>query len=304
MEYGTGKKSSILGSTDRDRRNNIIVLLLVIVLAVLSFLFFAQRKSNRIMVAQITAQKDSIQVELNQIIEGYDSLKIENDTLTNQMAVARTKVQDLLQEVAQVKRISLDKINKYQKEVNTLRDIMRNYVVQIDSLNRRNQFLMAENLEVKEQARQAESQNVRLTQEKQELENNLKKAAALEALGMSAVGLNERGKDTRFAKRAAMIRVDFTLAKNVTAKKGDRYIYIRIMRPDQLLLNKSGNDVFQFENLKIPFSASREVTFEGMELPVAIFWDNQGQPDLISGEYTIDIFADGGNIGTTKLILK
>jgi hypothetical protein len=304
MEYGNGKKKHFLGATSRDRRNNIIVLLLVIILAVLSFLFFSQRKNNRMIVAQITAQKDSIQVELTRIITGYDSLKVENDTLTNQMAVAQTQVKNLLREVAQTKQMSLEKIGRYQKEVNTLRDIMRNYIVQIDSLNRRNQQLMAENLEVKEQAKQTESRNVKLSQEKQELEQNLKKAATLEALELTAVGLNDRNKDTRFANRASMIRVNFTMSKNITAKKGAKNVYIRIMRPDQLLLNKSPEDVFRFEDLKIPFSAVREVNYEGTELPVAIYWDNQGQSPLIPGEYTIDVFADGNNIGTAKLLLK
>jgi hypothetical protein len=76
------------------------------------------------------------------------------------------------------------------------------------------------------------------------------------------------------------------------------------MRPDQLLLNKSEADIFKFENMTIPYSAVREVTYEGMELPVAIFWDNQGQSPLVPGDYTIDLFADGNNIGTTRLALK
>jgi hypothetical protein len=304
MESRNEKKGQLWGATPRDRKNNIIVLLLVVVLAVLSFLFFAQRKNNRLIVEQITTQKDSIQSELGRIITGYDSLKVENDTLTTRIAVSRTRVKELLNEVAQTKKISLDKIGRYQKEVTTLRDIMRNYVVQIDSLNKRNQVLMAENLEVKEQAKQTETRNVQLSQEKEQLEKDLKKAAALEALGISAIALNDRGKDTRFANRASMIRVNFTMGKNVTSKKGDKNIYIRIMRPDQLLLNKSEADIFKFENMKIPFSAVREVTYEGLELPVAIFWDNQGQSPLIPGDYTIDLFADGNNIGTTRLVLK
>jgi hypothetical protein len=304
MEYGNGKKGQLRGATPRDRKNNIIVLMLVVVLAVLSFLYFAQRKNNRLVVEQITTQKDSIQSELGRIITGYDSLKVENDTLTTRIAVSRTRVKELLNEVAQTKKISLDKIGRYQKEVTTLRDIMRNYIVQIDSLNKRNQLLMAENLEVKEQAKQTETRNVQLSQEKELLEKDLKKAAALDALGISAIALNDRGKDTRFANRASMIRVNFTLGKNVTAKKGDKKIYIRIMRPDQLLLNKSETDIFNFENLKIPYSAVREVAYEGMELPVAIFWDNQGQSSLVPGDYTIDLFADGNNIGTTRLVLK
>jgi hypothetical protein len=304
MEYSTGKKGQFWGSTPRDRKNNIIVLLLVVVLAVLSFLYFAQRKNNQLIVAQITTQKDSIQSELSRIIVGYDSLRVENDTLTNQMAVSRTRVKELLNEVVQTKKISLDNINRYQKEVTTLRDIMRNYIVQIDSLNRKNQLLMAENMEVKEQAKQTETRNVQLSQEKELLEKDLKKAAVLDALGISAIALNDRGKDTRFANRAAMIRVNFTMGKNVTAKRGDKNIYIRIMRPDQLLLNKSEADIFKFENMTIPYSAVREVTYEGMELPVAIFWDNQGQSPLVPGDYTIDLFADGNNIGTTRLALK
>jgi hypothetical protein len=304
MESRNEKKGQLWGATPRDRKNNIIVLMLVVVLAVLSFLYFAQRKNNRLIVKQITTQKDSIQSELGRIITGYDSLKVENDTLTTRIAVSRTRVKELLNEVAQTKKISLDKIGRYQKEVTTLRDIMRNYVVQIDSLNKRNQVLMAENLEVKEQAKQTETRNVQLSQEKEQLEKDLKKAAALEALGISAIALNDRGKDTRFANRASMIRVNFTMGKNVTSKKGDKNIYIRIMRPDQLLLNKSEADIFKFENMKIPFSAVREVTYEGLELPVAIFWDNQGQSPLIPGDYTIDLFADGNNIGTTRLVLK
>jgi hypothetical protein len=304
MEYSSGKKGQFWGSTPRDRKNNIIVLVLVVLLAVLSFLYFAQRKNNQLVVTQITTQKDSIQSELSRIIVGYDSLRVENDTLTNQMAVSRTRVKELLNEVVQTKKMSLENINRYQKEVTTLRDIMRNYVVQIDSLNKRNQMLMAENLEVKEQAKQTETRNVQLSQEKEVLEKEVKKAAVLDALDISAIALNDRGKDTRFANRASMIRVNFTLGKNVTAKKGDKNIYIRIMRPDQLLLNKSEADVFKFENMKIPYSAVREVTYEGMELPVAIFWDNQGQSPLIPGEYSIDLFADGNSIGTTRLALK
>lgn len=304
MTYSSGKDKHFLGATFKDRRNNIFVILLIITLAVLLFLFFSQRSRNRQIISEITSQKDSIQVELSRIIVGYDSLKVENDTLTEKMYSAQIQVKDLLTEVEQTKKMSFEKISRYQKEVTTLRDIMRNYIFQIDSLNRRNQILLSENLEVKEQAKQVESRNVQLSQEKQELEQNLKKAAALEAIDISAEGLNDRNKETRFANRTALIRLNFTLSKNVTTKRGAKNIYVRIMRPDQLLLSKSAGDLFQFEDLKIQYSAVREVNYEGNELPVAIYWDNKNEPELIMGEYTADIFADGNNIGMVKFIFK
>ncbi len=76
------------------------------------------------------------------------------------------------------------------------------------------------------------------------------------------------------------------------------------MRPDQLLLTKSPDNVFQFEDLKIPYSAMREITYEGLELPVAIYWDNTDEPELMTGKYEVDLFADGNEIGETTFELK
>ena len=302
-EQNNIRKKHFLGETPKDRRNNVIVILLATVLAALLVVFFMQRNDYRQIIGEISAEKDSIQIELSQIILSYDSLKTENDTINEQLYVAQTKVKDLLLEVEQTKKLSIERINRYQKEVTTLRDIMRNYIVQIDSLNRRNQLLMAENLEVKEQVKQVESQNVQLTQEKQKLEQNLQRAAQLEASDLIAEGVNDRNRETRFANRTKMIRISLTLTRNITAKRGPKNVYVRIMRPDQLLLSKSPNDLFQFEDLRIPFSAMREVNYEGNELPVNIFWDNEGKP-FMTGTYTIDVFADGNNIGTTTLDLR
>ncbi len=302
-EADNGNKKNFLGATPKDRRNNLIVIFLSVVLVVLLVMFFMQRTDYRQIIGELSAEKDSIQLELSQIIVSYDSLKTENDTINEQLYIAQTKVKDLLLEVEQTKRLSIERITRYQQEVTTLRDIMRNYIVQIDSLNRRNQILMAENIEVKEQVRQVESQNIQLTQEKQRLEQNLQRAAQLEASNLVAVGVNNRDRETSAANRATMIRINFTLNRNITARRGAKNIYVRIMRPDQLLLSKSPDHLFQFEDLRIQYSAMREVNYEGNELPVAIYWDNEGKP-FMAGRYTIDVFADGNNIGTTTLELR
>jgi FtsZ-binding cell division protein ZapB len=299
----TGNKKHFLGNTPKDRRNNIIVVFLALVLATLLVVFFMQRSDYRRIIGEMSAEKDSIQFELSQIIVSYDSLKTENDTINEQLYFAQTKVKDLLLEVEQTKRLSIERITRYQQEVTTLRDIMRNYIVQIDSLNRRNQKLMAENIEVKEQVRQVESQNLQLSQEKQRLEQNLQRAAQLETSDLTAVGVNNRDRETGAANRTTMIRVNFTLNRNISARRGAKNVYVRIMRPDQLLLSKSPDDLFQFEDLRIQYSAMREVNYEGNDLPIAIYWDNEGKP-FMSGRYTIDVFADGNNIGTTTLDLK
>lgn len=288
----------------KDLRNNIIVGALALVLVAVVVLFFMQRSEHRAIVQQINADKDSIQNELEHMVFSYDSLSTENDTINEQLFIAQTKVRDLLIEVEQTKKVSYEKITGYQKQITTLRGIMRDFVVQIDSLNRRNEQLMAENQEVKQQFKEAESKNVQLSQEKEKLQKNLQRAAMLETRELMAEGLNSRSKPTIYAKRLEKIRIYFILGANITSKRGAKNIYARIMRPDQLLLTKSPNDLFQFEDLKIAYSAMREVNYEGLDLPVAIYWDNTGEPELMPGKYTVNIFADGNEIGETTFEIK
>ncbi|SHF38376.1 hypothetical protein SAMN05444274_10510 [Mariniphaga anaerophila] len=288
----------------KERRNNIIVIALAAILIVVGVLYFLQNREHRGIVSELKAEKDSIQMELSGLVVGYDSLQTENDTINEQLFVAQAKVKDLLIEIEQTKKVSVEKINSYQKQVTTLRSIMRDFVVQIDSLNRRNQELLAENLEVKEQYKRAETEKQQLSEEKERLERNLQRAAVLQVRELRAEALNSRNKETRFAGRANRIRVYFIINENITARRGTKDIYVRIMRPDQLLMSKSADNLFKFEDLRIQYSAMREVVYEGHDLPVAIFWDNSNEPELMSGTYTVDLFADGNNIGTTTFELR
>ena len=67
---------------------------------------------------------------------------------------------------------------------------------------------------------------------------------------------------------------------------------------------KSEKDVFKFEDMKIPYSAVREVEYEGNDIPVSIYWDNAKESPLIPGKYKVDVFADGKNIGNTAFEVK
>ncbi len=304
MEQPVKKKKFSLGETDKDRRNNLIIIFLALLLVVVVVVFFVQRSENRRIFEALSLEKSNIQTELNEMVVNYDSLKTTNDTLARELEVAQTKVKDLLLEVGQIKKASYEQIAQYREEVNTLRGIMRNYIAQVDSLNRRNAALMKENMEVKESMAQVESKNQELQKEKEHLQQKVRQAEALEALDLTATGINSRGKDVESVRRAEQIKVSFVLSKNITTKRGNKNIYVRIQKPNQVLLQKSTNDLFQFEDLKIPYSAMREVTYEGNSLPVNIFWDNTGEPELIPGTYTVDVFVDGNNIGTTTFELK
>ena len=292
-------------SGSKNRINNLIVIILSVILVVVTILFFLQRSEHSKIMNSLNAEKDSLKIELTEIIMGYDSLKTDNDTLSSNLFNARTRVENLMTELNQVKRASYEQITKYQNEVGSLRNIMRGFIMQVDSLNRRNEILVAENQRVRQEYREVESRNRELLAEKQQLSQRVEQAAMLEALNLRVSAVTDKNKATTNIKRAEKLMVSFTLSKNVTASRGNKNLYVRILRPDQVLLNKSKDHLFRFEDLTIPYSAMREVTYEGNELPVNIFWDNAGEtPFAPSGNYTIDIFVDGNNIGSTTFSFR
>lgn len=291
-------------TTKKFDTKNILVIVLSIVLLAFVALFLFQRHNQKIMVNELNREKDSIRVELEHLVVNYDSLKTNNDVLNNNLLITQSQIKNLIVEIEQVKKASYREISDYQSKVTTLRSVMKSLYNQIDSLHERNQILYAENQEVKLKYSEEVDKNEQLEKDKAKLEQTVKQAQIIEAIDLRATGLNPRDKETDKVARSQKIMISFTLSKNLTAKRGPKNIYVRVMRPDQLLLIQSENDLFRFEDLQIPYTAMREVNYEGLELPINIYWDNTGKEQLMPGTYTIDVFADGYNIGTTTYVMR
>ena len=285
----------------------LLILLIVFSLAliVLLYLYFTQKKESEQIIAQleeysdfISAKKDSLESELKSYIVRYDSLMTNNDSLNMQLEDQQDKIKRLLS----IRMSDAQKIREYEKELKTIREVLKSYIVQIDSLNTRNQMLTAENIELKTRTNQVEQINKQLSEEKMELDSITSEAKTLLAANINPVGLNNRSNETDKFNKIAKIRVDFVLRKNTVTDPGSKVIYLRIIRPDSLLLSSPQPGVIEVNGEEIAYSASREVIYENADLPVSIYWDNKG--DLIPGNYTVELFNKGKLIGESGFTLK
>jgi hypothetical protein len=278
---------------------------MTIALIIVLFLYFDQRTESRAAISQLQeysgmmqVKKDSLENELNRIIVQYDALKSDNDSINQQLSLQQEKIKKLL-----AMRINdSEKIKRYEKELLTIRDVLKSYIVQIDSLNTKNQVLQVENKHLKNVGVKLQTKNKQLEQEKEELTSIKLEAKILMAAGITPVPLNKRSKEVDRADKITKIRVDFTVRKNTVADSGPKVIFLRIIRPDSVILGSKEAGVFEYENTQIPFSASREVNYEKNDLPVSIFWDNNG--DLIKGSYICELYCESKLIGRTEFTLK
>ncbi|MCL1934194.1 MAG: hypothetical protein FWF53_10350 [Candidatus Azobacteroides sp.] len=275
----------------------IFVVVLVIIVAAAGFYIYRQQGQMKDLQQQSELVKEELSDEYNDLIIDYEGfrMKVSNDSLVAKLETEQMKVQRLQDELRTVKATDTKRINELKKELETLRAILRNYVQQIDSLNRINEQLTSENRQVTAKYQQASQTASQLAKEKEQLKETVQLASKLDASNITVNGLNDKNKATDQIKKMVKIEVRFIINKNITAPPGEKIIYIRIMKPDDDVLIKSLGNVFTYEGKEINYSVKRTIEYEGEELPVTIYWNIEEY--LSPGMYRVDIFADGNLIG-------
>jgi hypothetical protein len=273
-------------------------IILAIVLIFIVFMYFDQKHKMVEMEAVLTHEKDSLATELRHMVNAYDTLKTNNDSLNAGLEKEKNKIIQLLS----INASNVQLIKKYKSEIKTMRDIMKSYIVQIDSLNSRNKVLVAENSEIKQQMTRVRSSNTELSKVKEELSSKVEIASVIQAKNITAVSLNKKRKETTRINLLDKLRICFTLRENPLAKPGTKEVYMRVIRPDSLVITSSANNLFEYKGNKIIYSANREVDYMNQDIEMCIFLDNTG--DFIIGNYSVELYLDDNIIGRTTFMLS
>ncbi len=288
---------------DKKPSVGLIVLVIVLALAVIILGYKYYKESQRL--GQTTEEKailedvkSDLEKQLRDMIVEYDSLKTTNDSVNVLLAKEQDKIKNLLR----MQSSDAEKIRKYREELETLRKVMRSYIVQIDSLNTHNRALTEENIQVKKQLSSAENQNLELSKEKEMLNTQVQLARVLSAKNISVEPQNKGAKSSSKASKVAKVKVCFTVRENSVASAGTKDIYLRIIRPDEVVLPAGNGDTFDLKGEQVVYSAKRQLEYENKDIDMCIFWDKNA--DLIAGSYTIILFSEGFEIGSSTFTLK
>ncbi|MBO6031372.1 MAG: hypothetical protein J6T44_06600 [Prevotella sp.] len=283
-------------------KKKILIPLILVILALIGGLAYLfknleeQKQVNRDMQELAELDKQEMENEYERFALQYSEMKtqINNDSIVEQLTQEQMKTQKLLEELKKVKADDAREITRLKKELATVREVLRSYIIQVDSLNRLNESLKKENSRVNAVLEERNSQIAGLSSEKASLSEKVAIAAQLDATNISLSLLNKRDKPTKKLKDTKKMQVNFTITKNVTASNGNRTIYVRIQNPGGNTL--SGGGSFAYENRNLEYSMKKTIEYSGEEVSVATFW-NVSQM-LEGGQYRVSIFADGNMIGS------
>ena len=261
-----------------------------------------QKKENKAMQELAELDKKEMENEYQQFATQYSEMKtqISNDSIIAQLTAEQEKTERLLKELKDTKSNDAREIARLKRELATVRAVLRSYVIEIDSLNRLNQNLTAENTRIKGQYNEATRQIEGLNSERASLSEKVAIAAQLDATGISMQLKNKKGKKTDKTSKCKTVQVSFTIAKNVTASNGTKTFYVRITSPSGTTLG--GGGTFNYQNRSLEATMRKAVEYDGRETTISTFW-NVSQ-SLMAGTYQVSVFADGNMIGSRSFSFK
>jgi len=234
-------------------------------------------------------------------VDGYNT-NIHNDSLVKLLDTQKQKIRMLLDELHTVKSTNGKRLAELKAELTTVRKVLINYIHQVDSLNRVNKGLVTENTQVKQKNSELTQTTTQLSKEKQSLTEVVGRAAQLEADNFTVETFNKRDKKTDKLSKIKNIAITFNIAKNVTAKVGQKIIYARITKPNYEVLTKNPGNVFPYENKNIQYSIKKDIEYKGERIKDVLYWEVD--ETLMPGTYQVDMFAEGRLIGSGSFTLK
>lgn len=229
----------------------------------------------------------------------YGEMKkeIKNDSLIERIDAEQRRAESLLKELRELKTTSATEILRLKKELATVRAVLRDYIHQVDSLQRLNQTLTSERDEARAEAERTRQENNSISERNTQLSEKVAVAAQLNATGVTLFPSKKNGKEARKSKDITRFSVSFTITRNVTAATGTRTIYVRLLKPGQGVVGNSG--MFAYENKNIEYSAAKNIEYSGEEQRVTVYVPVN--EFLGVGRYTAYVFTDGQMIGSGSI---
>lgn len=287
-----------------------IVILSLIIIALLYLLYEAKTDIQTIIVEK-EQNTNELQSELDSLLTEHNLIKREYGDVSNQLLGKDSIIMASAEEIKKLIASQAD-YRKIKRKLDFLRGITQGYVNQIDSLFTVNKQLKNENIQITKKYKKEQSKTTELAMEKDVLTEKVEIASMLKAYNIESYGVRGKGRKdkeqiTDKANRVEKLKLCFTLSQNLLVDGGEKLVYVRITRPDNMILSKGKGNIysFMFNGEMLQYSLKKVINYRNQSMDICMFWEKQNKEEAaMVGKYNFAIFVDGYEIGQTSIVLK
>lgn len=275
-----------------------LIAVAVVLAGTLAYIWY--QKSS--LVNDLKIEKEELTEQMIALQNDYATLSSDYDTINMQLDSSREEVSQLIERIKKTEATNRSKIRQYEKELGTLRSIMRNYITQIDSLNTLNKQLTADAAAARREAAEIRKKSEQLSKEVKNLTGQVAAGSVIKARGVRIEAYNASDKVTDRSSRVVRLLTTLSLVENDLAPKEPVRVYIRVKGPDGVLLTNAEQRTFTFNGEPMICSASREVDYQGKEVEMSIYLNDI--TGYVKGIYTVEAYTEQTLLGTAELMLR
>ena len=291
---------------ERERKQNggaktVMYIMIAVAVALGAVLAYVLYQKNTL-VSQLNIEKQELTEQIVALQGDYEALSSDYDAINLQLDSSREEVAQLVERIKKTEATNRVKMRQYEKELGTLRSIMRGYIVQIDSLNQLNHKLTADAAKARREAAEHRKRSEELSAQVEDLTGKVVTGSVIKARGLRMEGYNNAGKVVDRSRNVVRLLVTLSLVENALAEAGPVRVYVRVKDPSGKLLDDGRGTTFTFGGETLAATASREVDYEGQEVELSIYVNNI--PAFDKGIYTVDAYTTQAKLGSAELMLR
>jgi len=303
----------------------ICILLLMVLLAILIYIWSSKRTElnncsnenlllksdmegmNQMLEGYVGNISSDLKKDFKNMLATYDKLIAKDASKADSLNKQKTEIQMLLGKLEANKKLSASQLYRFKKENETLRGIMRSYVMQIDSLNTLNYGLNKDLEDKTTKLNETSTERDEYKKAVEEKTEQIKKGSKLKAYNFVSEALrmkfNNTTEVTDKAKKTIQIRSSFTISENSLTSSGRKLVYLQITDPNGTILHSRANNTVETESGSVLYSDKKEIDYQNQSIDLSIYYDLQGE-SLSKGNYKVKIFCEENIIGTDGFTLK
>ncbi len=319
--------SEINASTEKKSNGVFIVIILALLLglAVMAYLWSKKNSQlndcmnettllksdmegmNQMMSGYVGNMSNDLKTDFKNMLKTYDALIEKDKSKADSLNVQKEKIQSLIDQINKNKNMSASQLFQLRKENETLRGIMKSYVIQIDSLNTLNLKLTSDLDQTTTTLNTTKEERDMFKLDAEEKGAQVKKGSKLQAFGFGSVGLkmklNNTTEVTNHARSVVQIKSSFTISENPITPSGKKVVYMQVINPDGKTMQTKSSNTVQTDSGNIAYSDKKEIDYQNERIDLAIYYDLKGE-EAIKGNYKVKIYCEGNLIGTDSFTLK
>lgn len=261
---------------------------------------------NEMMSGYVGGMTNDIKTDFKEMLKTYDLLLEKDKSQADSINKQKAEIAQLLEKVEKG-NMSARQLFAARKEIETMKKIMRGYIVQIDSLNTLNYRLTSDLETTNTKLTQTVGERDQYKSEAEKSAEQVKKGSKLQAYNFSSGGLrmklNNTTEESNKAKNVVQIKSAFTISENPIAPAGTKTVYLQVITPEGKTLQSSSGNIVSVDGGSVPYSDKKDIDYKNERIDMAIYYRLNGE-ELTKGNYKVKIYCQGQLIGSDSFTLK